>query len=206
MAKKNTRNTRGKIIDAAWQLFYRQGYDDTTVEEIIEASGTSRGSFYHYFQGKDALLSTLADVFDRKYEELTETLDPNQDRFEQLMYLNRELFAMLENSISLDLVARLYSYQLVTRGDKSLLDHNRTYYRLLRQIALQGQERGEIATHRSVSDLVKRYALCERALMYDWCLCSGEYSLRDYAAQVMPVFLSDFSPDFPSNRRITQEP
>ena len=53
---------------------------------------------------------------------------------------------------------------------------------------------------------MKRYALCERALMYDWCLCSGEYSLRDYAAQVMPVFLSDFSPDFPSNRRITQEP
>ncbi len=82
MAKKNTRNTRGKIIDAAWQLFYCQGYDDTTVEEIIEASGTSRGSFYHYFQGKDALLSTLADVFDRKYEELMETLDPEQDRFE----------------------------------------------------------------------------------------------------------------------------
>ena len=137
MAKKNTRNTRGKIIDAAWQLFYCQGYDDTTVEEIIEASGTSRGSFYHYFQGKDALLSTLADVFDRKYEELMETLDPEQDRFEQLMYLNRELFAMLENSISLDLAARLYSYQLVTRGDKSLLDHNRTYYRLLRQTVLQ---------------------------------------------------------------------
>ena len=41
-------------------LFYRQGYDDTTVEEIIEESGTSRGSFYHYFQGKDNLLSTLA--------------------------------------------------------------------------------------------------------------------------------------------------
>ena len=44
MAKKKARNTRGKIIDAAWQLFYRQGYDDTTVEEIIEESGTSRGS------------------------------------------------------------------------------------------------------------------------------------------------------------------
>ena len=44
MAKKNTRNTRGKIIDAAWKLFYRQGYDDTTEEEIIEESGTSRVS------------------------------------------------------------------------------------------------------------------------------------------------------------------
>lgn len=33
MAKKNARNTRGKIVEAAWQLFYEQGYEDTTVEE-----------------------------------------------------------------------------------------------------------------------------------------------------------------------------
>ena len=96
MAKKNTRNTKGRIIEAAWRLFYRQGYDDTTVEEIIEESGTSRGSFYHYFEGKDALLSTVSYLFDQKYEELSQTMDPNQNRFEQLMYLNRELFAMIE--------------------------------------------------------------------------------------------------------------
>ena len=36
MAKKNSRNTKGRIIQAAWQLFYQQGYDDTTVEEIIQ--------------------------------------------------------------------------------------------------------------------------------------------------------------------------
>ena len=192
MAKKSTRNTREKIIDAAWKLFYRQGYDDTTVEEIIEESGTSRGSFYHYFQGKDALLSTLADVFDRKYEELTETLDPNQDRFEQLMYLNRELFAMLENSISLDLAARLYSSQLVTRGDKSLMDRNRTYYRLLRQIALQGQERGELRGDVTANEIVRAYALCERALIYDWCLSEGDYSLSQYGKTMMPMFLQGF--------------
>lgn len=62
MAKKNARNTRGKIVEAAWQLFYEQGYEDTTVEEIIESSHTSKGSFYHYFDGKDALLSTLSDL------------------------------------------------------------------------------------------------------------------------------------------------
>ena len=36
MAKKNSRNTKGRIIQAAWQLFYQQGYDDTTVEEIMQ--------------------------------------------------------------------------------------------------------------------------------------------------------------------------
>ena len=54
--------------------------------------------------------------------------------------LNRDLFIMIENSISLDLLARLYSSQLVTRGEKHLLDHNRTYYKLLRQIMAQGQQ------------------------------------------------------------------
>ena len=72
MAKKNARNTRGKIVEAAWQLFYEQGYEDTTVEEIIESSHTSKGSFYHYFDGKDALLSTLSDLFDQKYLALQE--------------------------------------------------------------------------------------------------------------------------------------
>ena len=192
MAKKKSRNTREKIIDAAWKLFYRRGYDDTTVEEIIEESGTSRGSFYHYFQGKDALLSTLADVFDRKYEELAETMDPKMDRFDQLMYLNRELFAMLENSISLDLVARLYSSQLVTRGDKSLLDHGRTYYRLLRQIVLQGQQRGERRSKITANEMVRVYALCERALIYDWCLSGGDYSLTQYGQTMMPMFLQGF--------------
>ena len=35
MAKKSSRNTKGKIVNAAWKLFYEQGYDDTTIEEII---------------------------------------------------------------------------------------------------------------------------------------------------------------------------
>ena len=74
MAKKNARNTRSKIINAAWKLFYEQGYDDTTIEEIIDESGTSKGSFYHYFGGKDELLGTLSNIFDDKYEELEPTL------------------------------------------------------------------------------------------------------------------------------------
>ena len=45
MTKKNSRNTRGKIVAAAWKLFYEQGYEETTIDEIIEESGTSKGRF-----------------------------------------------------------------------------------------------------------------------------------------------------------------
>lgn len=192
MPKKNSRNTRGRIIEAAWKLFYAYGYEDTTVDEIIKESKTSRGSFYHYFDGKDALLSTLSYVFDEKYEEIMETLDPEMDSFDKLMLLNRELFAMIENSISLDLLARLYSSQLITRGDKHLLDHNRTYYKVLRRIIRQGQERGELRQDVTVSEMVRVYALCERALIYDWCLSEGDYSLLQYGTVMLPMFFSGF--------------
>ena len=192
MSKKTSRNTKGRIIEAAWKLFYRYGYDDTTVEEIIEESGTSRGSFYHYFEGKDALLSSLSYLFDEKYEQLMETLDPNMDSFEQLMYLNRELFSMIENRISLDLLARLYSSQLITRGDKHLLDHNRTYYKLLRQIIQQGQQRGQLRQDVTANEMVRVYALCERALIYDWCLSNGDYSLSQYGKTMLPMFFGGF--------------
>ena len=189
MTKKNSRNTRGRIVSAAWRLFYEQGYDNTTVEEIIEESGTSKGSFYHYFEGKDALLSTLSSLFDDKYIELIPLLTDDMDALEKLMFLNRELFRMIENSISVELIARLYSTQLVTKGDVHLLDHNRVYYKLLRKVVSEGQKKGELTDEKTTSEIVKLYALCERALIYDWCICSGEYSLSKYSGEVLPMFL-----------------
>jgi len=183
------RNTKGRIVSAAWELFYEQGYDDTTIDEIVERSGTSRGSFYHYFEGKDALLGTLSFVFDEKYEQLMAELDEGMSSFEKLIYLNQELFGMIENRISIDLLARLYSTQLITSGEVHLLDHNRTYYKVLRRIFSEGQQRGEIREDWTVNDLVKLYALCERGLIYDWCICSGEYSMKNYAKTVLPMFL-----------------
>ena len=192
MPRKNTRNTRGRIISAAWKLFYEQGYEDTTVEDIVFESETSKGSFYHYFDGKDALLGTLAYVFDEKYEQLMEIMDPNLDAMEKLIYLNHELFAMIDGGVSMDLLARLLSTQLLARGEKHLLDRHRTYFKLLRQIITEGQRTGQLRTDRTVNEILRAYAMWERALMYDWCLAGGEYSLVAYTDSVTPMFLESY--------------
>ncbi len=192
MGKKNSRNTKGRIVSAAWKLFYEQGYEDTTVEDIIFESGTSKGSFYHYFDGKDALLSSLSVLFDEQYESLMERADLPADSLELLQYLNRSLFETIENTVSIDLLSRLFSSQLVTRGEKHLLDRNRTYYKLLRRIVSEGQERGEIRTDFTVGEVCRAYAMFERGLMYDWCLSGGDYSLPHYAEKMMPMFLAGF--------------
>jgi len=92
---------------------------------------------------------------------------------------------------ALDLLARLLSSQLITKGDKHLLDRDRLYFKYLRQIVLEGQQSGQLRKELTVNEVVKLYALTERALMYDWCLCGGEYSLTAYADKMMPMFLQE---------------
>lgn len=188
MVKKS--NTKSKIVSAAWKLFYEQGYDGTTVDEIIKESGTSRGSFYHYFDGKDALVGSLAYLFDEKYEELIPQIDINSNSIELLLFLSSQLFEMIENTVDLELMKRLYATQLLTKSEKQLLDHDRVYYRLLRKIVLAGQKNGYLTTDDSVNEIVKYYAFCERAILYDWCLVSGEYSLKDFGNKQMAFFLN----------------
>lgn len=189
MAKKTTKKTKSKIVTAAWKLFYDQGYEETTIEEIIAESGTSKGSFYHYFEGKDALLGSLSYMFDEKYEELSEKLKPETDSYEILLYLNKELFEMIENTVDFDLLCRLFATQLTTKGERHLLDHKRFYYKLLRKIITEGQKKGELTDRMSPNEMMKYYALCEHGMMYDWCLSGGDYSLCEYAKNFMPFFL-----------------
>ncbi|MEG1658494.1 MAG: helix-turn-helix domain-containing protein [Oscillibacter sp.] len=192
MARKNLRNTKGRIIAAAWKLFYEQGYEHTTVEDIVFTSETSKGSFYHYFDGKDALLGTLSNVFDEKYEELMQTMDDGLHAVDKLLYLNHELFAMIDERVSLELLTRLLSTQLLAKGEKHLLDRSRLYFKLLRQTIGEGQKRGELRGDLTANEIVKAYALWERALLYDWCLCAGEYSLTAYTDRVTPMFLESY--------------
>ena len=189
MARKTGRNTKGRIVAAAWKLFYEQGYDETTVEDIILESATSKGSFYHYFEGKDALLGSLSIIFDEKYEELKQTMPENLDAVGKLIYMNRELFTLIDNSVSVELLARLFSTQLTTKGEKHLLDRSRAYFRVVQQVVREGQERGELRTDLTANEIMNSYAMFERGMMYDWCLANGSYSLCQYSQQILPLFL-----------------
>ncbi len=192
MARKSITNTKSRIVDAAWKLFYEQGFENTTVEEIIALSATSKGSFYHYFGSKDDLLGSLAYLFDEKYEELAARGFGDRSAPEVLLYLNRELFSMIENRIDISLLSRLLSTQLTVSGGKQLLDRNRVYFKLLRRIVGEGQERGEITGTLSADEIVRLYAMTERGLLYDWCLRGGDYSLADWGAKTLPLLVRSF--------------
>lgn len=122
-------------------------------------------------------------------------LEPEENCFDKLLYLNRELFSLIESTVSVELMSRLYATQLTTSGSRHLLDQSRFYYKLLRKIAAEGQARGQITSSLSPAEVSRIYAMCERALIYDWCLRGGEYSLVAYGREMMPFLLSRLRTD-----------
>ena len=54
---------RRKLLDAAQQLMIAKGYTACSVDEICEAAGLTKGSFFHYFEGKEHLGREVARHF-----------------------------------------------------------------------------------------------------------------------------------------------
>lgn len=77
---------KNEILDAAQELFYSRGYEQTAVNSIIEKVGISKGTFYHYFQSKEQLLDSLAErVTNQVLAHLEKMLDrPNLDAIAKL--------------------------------------------------------------------------------------------------------------------------
>jgi AcrR family transcriptional regulator len=61
--------TKKKMADAAKALFINKGYKATSIEDIVEVTGNSKGNIYYHFKSKEGLLLYLFDEWDREWEE-----------------------------------------------------------------------------------------------------------------------------------------
>lgn len=187
--KYNKSNTRNKIMQAGLELFLTQGYDETTISQIVQRSDTSRSAFYHHFHGKDELLFSVAYMYDEDYDIWHEQTDTSQHAVDLLISFNRFVGEILESSPYLDLYPNLYSLQVVTTGVRHILNRNRRYYLILRDILKQGQEKGEIITEHSYAEYTNMITSQQIGLTYSWCLQQQYFSLPEYMSQLLNPFL-----------------
>ena len=71
--ERKKRETRRRLMETALRLFREHGYDATTVEEITEAADVAKGTFFNYFETKEAVLPALAGL---RLQQLEESLLP----------------------------------------------------------------------------------------------------------------------------------
>jgi len=75
MAPAARAERRQQIVDAAWRCAARKGFSDLTIDEVCSEAGLSKGSFYGYFDSKQALLLALLEEDAGALDELSERLE-----------------------------------------------------------------------------------------------------------------------------------
>lgn len=189
MEHTNKKNARKKIMDAAWELFLTQGYEETTISQIIEKSCTSRSAFYHHFHGKEELLFSLAYIYDSDYKTWLKETDPSIHAVDKLISFNNFVFHAVENSPYCSLYSTLYGLQVKTSGIRHILNPERDYYQVLRNILKNGLEKGELVSTHSYAELAELITSFQIGLTYNWCLQQCRYSLQQYGRELLNPFL-----------------
>lgn len=77
---------RNELLDCAQALFFGRGYEKTTINDVIEKAGVSKGAFYYYFSSKEEILEAIADRLARQGAAQVEGIleDPGLDALGRL--------------------------------------------------------------------------------------------------------------------------
>jgi TetR/AcrR family transcriptional repressor of nem operon len=69
-------NTRNRIIETGAEIIHRKGFNHTGIQEILNAAGVPKGSFYNYFKSKDDFGLQIIDYFSAHFKRIAkETLE-----------------------------------------------------------------------------------------------------------------------------------
>jgi len=83
------KDTRERILDAALNIFSLKGYHSARIDEIVNESGTSKGSVYFHFPNKEKLFVALVDKFvsllESKVEEAVDDDEPGMQRVQSAL-------------------------------------------------------------------------------------------------------------------------
>ena len=65
--KKGERRKQ-ELLGIAYRLFLSRGYENTSVDDIIDEAGIAKGTYYYYFESKEQTLEKVIDMMDREEE------------------------------------------------------------------------------------------------------------------------------------------
>ncbi|MFD2261413.1 TetR/AcrR family transcriptional regulator [Lacibacterium aquatile] len=101
---------RTKILDAAWKVFKRLGYDGASMNDIADAAKVSKPTLYVYFESKEGLFAAMVDELKMRQAERILPPDPSHpDIDETLRTFARSILRKLVNPEHISLIRLVFS-------------------------------------------------------------------------------------------------
>lgn len=144
-----------EVLDAAAAVFARQGYEGTSIDDIADELGATKGRVYHYYRSKaDLLLGVLSSGAQRLIDEVGPIAADAELRPDERLYRMAQAHAMTmmtNHSYQYVSLRSLDRHMFEGRGSRetvwaAVLELRRTYERLFTEVIDEGREQNIFAT------------------------------------------------------------
>jgi len=168
-------NTKDRIFETAGRLFKEKGYDNVTINDICEACGITKSTFYYHIGSKQEIILQFYDhIIDNLTPLLIKMLDTISN-WEQLMLL----FEMLLQNIS-ELGTNVNKQLLIINLQKNqrTFDLRKNLEDLAVSIIRKGQQNKQIRNPGDPEQLYQAAAYMFTGYEYMWCVLDGNFDWK----------------------------
>ncbi|MGV9194001.1 TetR/AcrR family transcriptional regulator [Microbacterium sp. MC2] len=180
-----------EVTRAAVELFASQGYANTSVQQIVEAAGVTKGAMYHYFQSKDDLLFGIYDrLLSLQKRRLDEIVAAGGDSIEAV--LRTACIDVIETSIAYLAEGTVYfrsAHMLSAPRQQEVTRRRREYHDTFAALLERGQREGVFRTDVPVPLLIAHF-FSDVHYLSQWYSPSGPESASQVAAQLTDLYLT----------------
>lgn len=187
---------RNELLDLAFNLFIKRENADRSLNDLIAASGLSKGAFYHYFPSKQALLKSLADrIAEQRLPELQRAFRSTES--DPLDHLNRSLSRSAVLKIqNAEITGQLFGSGFFFRPENHALFERITaaweaaFLPLLTQAIADGVAKGRFSTNdpRGIADMIQHLMSGTRSLVAQGVAAETDGDRRKAASLLQKQF------------------
>ena len=178
--------TKSKLYNCAMQLFREKGYENVTVSEIAEKSGTAKGTFYIYFESKADVLIQMIREYDDYYDRIANGFRKTDSAADRIRIVVQSAGSFTQDVIGHDLLRVLYTNQI--SGGKKELYSDRALYRIINSLVREGQKNGEFQTSLQSNEVTDNLVIWIRGMFFEWVMREGDFNLRERCVQLASFF------------------
>jgi TetR/AcrR family transcriptional regulator, cholesterol catabolism regulator len=183
-------SVKDRLVRVATLLFAQNGFDGTTVQEIVERAGVTKGAFYHHFTAKEELLfeihNEIISTELRDAEMIIAQNLPTQACLRHLVVNLIESIALYQPGVT---VFFREMHRMPTERWSQVLAARNRYFELYLQVVAQGQAEGLFRS--DVNPRLVTLALFGSCnWFYTWYNPGGTWSAHELGQQVAGIYLS----------------
>jgi AcrR family transcriptional regulator len=176
-------NRQGEVTRAASEIFYRKGYQATSIQDVADKVGVLKGSLYYYIDSKEDLLwRIIEDVHGQSSEILNDARVLEVTPIERIrIYIMRHVEWYLSNLPTVSVFFR--EWQNLT-GERHQIEreHRRQYERIIRELFAVARDAGDVSPDLDLN-YAGRYVLAAVNSVPDWYRPGGADSPAHIAAR-----------------------